>query len=592
MKKKIIGATVGSPLPKPNLKQTDDKKGDFVHGRDIIPTKVSQLENDAKYLTEHQDISGKLDANKLPEAINTALAQAKESGEFDGKDGYTPVKGVDYFDGKDGDPGYTPVKGVDYFDGNPGYTPVKGKDYFDGEDGKPFTYEDFTPEQLEALRGEPGYTPRKGVDYFDGRDGYTPVKGKDYFDGDPGYTPVKGVDYTDGKDGASVTVSSVSESTADGGTNVVTFSDGKKLNVKNGKDGQDGAGGQRGTGILKVTTSPASYTTAIGSYTPKYRIALSTLKTQAKVDEVLIGDVIQYSYYQYQIDYLDSSYAYSSTTRVSLRGADGSDATVTVENIGSALGYTPADQETVSELSAEITNLLPKNQGSENAGKILVVGSDGNLTLTDMPEPGLSGDVVGTLDESNNILLSGDIAEGTYPLKWLMTDGTYADAGTLTVTLTPKPEAIINWIANSINADGTPYVGTNGEKGYKTDVRLSISSGAESTSNASGIKTTGFIPAKVGDTMRLKGVTINASASNQAIVFYNSEFQYSKTGGGSQGGSLLGVILGDVAGEEVSLVLNGDNLHNSNFNADVAYIRICAAEINENSIITINQPIE
>lgn len=40
-----------------------------------------------EYLTEHQDISGKLDANKLPEAINTALAQAKASGEFDGKDG-------------------------------------------------------------------------------------------------------------------------------------------------------------------------------------------------------------------------------------------------------------------------------------------------------------------------------------------------------------------------------------------------------------------------------------------------------------------------------------------------------------------------
>ncbi len=29
-----------------------------------------------------------------------------------GKDGYTPVKGVDYFDGVDG---YTPVKGVDYW---------------------------------------------------------------------------------------------------------------------------------------------------------------------------------------------------------------------------------------------------------------------------------------------------------------------------------------------------------------------------------------------------------------------------------------------------------------------------------------------
>ena len=58
---------------------------------------------------------------------------------------------------------------------------------------------------------------------FDGKDGYTPQKGVDYFDGAPG------------KDGTSVTVSSVTESSEDGGNNVVKFSDGKTLNVKNGR---------------------------------------------------------------------------------------------------------------------------------------------------------------------------------------------------------------------------------------------------------------------------------------------------------------------------------------------------------------------
>ena len=43
-----------------------------------------------------------------------------------------------------------------------------------------------------------------------------------------------------GKDGASVTVKSVTESTESGGSNVVTFSDGKKLTVKNGKNGESG----------------------------------------------------------------------------------------------------------------------------------------------------------------------------------------------------------------------------------------------------------------------------------------------------------------------------------------------------------------
>lgn len=52
-----------------------------------VPDNVSAFRNDAGYLTEHQDISGKLDASELPTAINTALAQAKASGEFDGADG-------------------------------------------------------------------------------------------------------------------------------------------------------------------------------------------------------------------------------------------------------------------------------------------------------------------------------------------------------------------------------------------------------------------------------------------------------------------------------------------------------------------------
>lgn len=95
-------------------------------------------------------------------ALNNGFAGTEEEWleSLHGKDGYTPVKGVDYFDGEDGTDGYTPVKGVDYFDGKDGYTPVKGKDYTDG------------------------YTPIKGVDYFDGKDGkdgYTPVKGKDYW---------------------------------------------------------------------------------------------------------------------------------------------------------------------------------------------------------------------------------------------------------------------------------------------------------------------------------------------------------------------------------------------------------------------------
>lgn len=66
----------------------------------VVPTKTSQLTNDSGYLTEHQDISHLLPRTELGAAVDVALAEAKASGAFDGedgKDGYTPIAGVDYY---------------------------------------------------------------------------------------------------------------------------------------------------------------------------------------------------------------------------------------------------------------------------------------------------------------------------------------------------------------------------------------------------------------------------------------------------------------------------------------------------------------
>lgn len=114
------------------------------------------------------------------------------------QDGYTPIKGTDYFTSKEVDDfkkEVTPKKGIDYKDGTDGVTPVKGVDYF-------------TSEEINDIKRSA--TPQKGVDYFDGidgKDGTTPQKGVDYFtsseidDFKKSVTPVKGVDYFDGKKG-------------------------------------------------------------------------------------------------------------------------------------------------------------------------------------------------------------------------------------------------------------------------------------------------------------------------------------------------------------------------------------------------------
>jgi hypothetical protein len=80
----------------------------------------------------------------------------------------------------------------------------------------------------------------------------------------------------------------------------------------------------------------------------------------------------------------------------------------------------------------DTSTLLYKNQGIDNVGKILVVGADGNLTLSDMPS-GNSGDIAGTVGDNNAITLTGDLEDGTYVLRYENTDGSYTHIGTLVV---------------------------------------------------------------------------------------------------------------------------------------------------------------
>lgn len=208
-----------------------------------------------------------------------------------------------------------------------GTTTAVIKNGVDGKDGR------------DGVDGKDGYTPVKGTDYFDGKDGVDGKDGKNGIDGKDGvdgYTPVKGVDYFDGKDG------------------------------KDGVDGKDGENGQRGTGILKTTTAPSSYSTAIGSYKPKYRIELSTVTSESGVSEVLVGDIIQAGYYMYLVDYMDATYAYISTARTSIRGATGAAGTTPVKGTDY---WTEADrQDMVIDMTEQIGYVTPQMYGAKGDG--------------------------------------------------------------------------------------------------------------------------------------------------------------------------------------------------------------------------------
>jgi hypothetical protein len=262
---------------------------------DLTPEQVESLKGEKGNPFTYEDFT--------PEQ----LAALKGKDGVDGKDGYTPVKNKDYFDGEDG---VSPIVSVsksgkvttititdangvktatinDGADGKGGEATGGGDSGEDGvgiasivqttkstaDDGIniiTITLTDGTTHTFEVQNGSKGSTGKDGAD---GKDGVSAthswngttltvtsasgtssanLKGSDGKDGADGKTPVKGVDYfdgVDGKDGTSITVQSVSESSADGGSNVITFSDGKTVTVKNGSKGgagKDGADGNPG----------------------------------------------------------------------------------------------------------------------------------------------------------------------------------------------------------------------------------------------------------------------------------------------------------------------------------------------------------
>lgn len=105
------------------------ESGDFVVGvyglkdNEVLPT----LYSDKIKIVYGTETSGTPPTEPTPNPYEQIIAIAKEteqiaqsvrddadSGTFDGKDGYTPIKGVDYFDGAKGDKGEPGADGKDY----------------------------------------------------------------------------------------------------------------------------------------------------------------------------------------------------------------------------------------------------------------------------------------------------------------------------------------------------------------------------------------------------------------------------------------------------------------------------------------------
>ena len=114
---------------------TTDVQGEDISYYELRSLIVQQLQEVKTLFDQLEDKmeAGYVKDEELPEAVNAALEQAKESGEFDGPQGPRGEKGDK---GDQGDQGIQGEKGDKGEDGEPGkdgqdgHTPVKGVDYF------------------------------------------------------------------------------------------------------------------------------------------------------------------------------------------------------------------------------------------------------------------------------------------------------------------------------------------------------------------------------------------------------------------------------------------------------------------------------
>ena len=268
-----------------------------------------------------------------------------------------------------------------------------------------------------------------------------------------------------------------------------------------------GENGERGTGILSTTTGIASYTTTVNGVKPTYRILLSTLKTQANVDKVLIGDHIRYSTFLYPIITLDSDYAYMGT-RISLQGSAGASSewytgtgitgTSTTATIFSDSGVSSATVgdmylntstynvyrcSTAGAASAAkwvyVCNIkgdsytltdADKNDIADNVavGLTLGVHTDGLIYIFKNGQPigngieiSASGDIVCYVDSECNIILKenreGALPDGIYTAYFEMKDGSKVAIGELTKD-TNVYYSVKNTLTNCKNSNSATQV--------------------------------------------------------------------------------------------------------------------------------------
>lgn len=504
MNKRIIGRTVGTTMNPEMLKGGGGDNVDFstlpnitsLDGRDAFivydipegePKKIlweklyslikGKLDKDDITATAMADEAGTGYIASIPELeddsvialvgdIEKALADAKASGEFDGADG------KDGTDGKDGSVWYFINRHVGGESLNMISNSAKNGDY--------------------CLNTKDGYV------YYAENDKWTQIGS------------IKGTAGTNGTDGTSVTVASVSESSADGGSNVVTFSDGKTLTIKNGSKGSTGATGVSGSNGVSATHSWNGTTLTITS-------ASGTSSANLKGDKGDKGDTgdtgsagkdgtsvtvtnVTTSSADGGSNVVTFSDGKTLTVKNGSKGSTGASGSNGSDGVGikSVVQTTTNSADggsnviTVTKTDNTTSTFTVKNGSKGSTGATGATGSRGadgytpvrgtdywteadKAEIVSMTIEALGGQpIFGVVDESNNIIVSGNLADGTYSVKYEMEDGRTINIGNMVLDSNVYYSITKNLTNCSISNNATQAI-----KGNSYSATITANSGYE-----------------------------------------------------------------------------------------------------------------
>ena len=404
---------------------------------------------------------------------------------------------------------------------------------------------------------------------------------------------------TDGSPGTSVTVTKVVQSSEDGGVNTVTFSNGQTINIKNGSKGTTGATGAQGAAGATGPQGPqgpegekgdTGAIGPIGPQGPKGDTGATGPQGPAGTDYVLTdADKSDIAALVYDIFGGDPVRGYIDVNNhIILKGNLAKDTTYYFE-IEMEDGTTlPGGELVFSEDSG--------GSGGSSGGTVAynVTNDLTNCTNSNTNTYVLqNGSYSATISANSGYTLSSvTVTMGGSPVT--VSNGVINIAsvtGNIVITAVATEKVVApsytNQIPLSIGTDGKPF---NNGQGYKTGYRLSLSGGGESQQD--GTEVTGFIlvPNGKDSVLYIKNIAYLDDTA-RGVVAYDANFNKTPTTTNGINLNSLFNTYGSDAGNGVRKSARLGSMANFSDGDNIKYIRLCSTDINENSIITVDEPI-